>query len=74
MKVSEMIELLKKCNQESEIKVLFPFPNRPTGGRLEDIYSIKSVIDQDSNKIHYTIDTGIGEEGRYRAYTSNKGD
>ncbi|MEC0304886.1 hypothetical protein [Terribacillus saccharophilus] len=37
MKVSEIIELLKKCNQESEIKVLFPFPNRPTGGQLEDI-------------------------------------
>ncbi|PAF38820.1 hypothetical protein CHH58_05190 [Terribacillus saccharophilus] len=73
MTVSEMIELLKKCNQESEIKVLFPFPNRPTGGQLEDIYGVKSIIDQDSNKIHYTIDTGIGEEGRYRAYISNKG-
>ncbi|MFS0560928.1 hypothetical protein AB1K91_09325 [Terribacillus sp. 179-K 1B1 HS] len=74
MKVNEMIEMLKNCDPDSEIKVLFPLPNRPTGGQLENVYNVKSVIDQDSNKTFYVIDTGIGEEGRHQAYISNKGE
>lgn len=68
MKVKELIESLKKCDPNAEIKVLFPLPNRPIGGRLEPIFSVHPCIDQDSNKTHYVIDTGIGEDGRYEAY------
>nr|WP_162482697.1 hypothetical protein [Clostridioides difficile]VUB78605.1 Hypothetical protein CDSMR_0004 [Clostridioides difficile] len=67
MKVTELIELLKECDPNAEIRVLFPLPNRPIGGTLEPIFEIKPCIDQDSNKTHYVIDTGIGEEGCYKA-------
>lgn len=68
MKVKELIESLKKCDPNAEIKVLFPLPNRQIGGRLEPIFSVYPCIDQDSNKTSYVIDTGIGEEGRYESY------
>lgn len=72
MKVSHMIEILRVCDPDAEIKVLFPFPNRPTGGTLESVFAINPVIDQDSNKVQYAIDTGIGEEGRYKTYIEEK--
>lgn len=72
MKVGELIESLKKCERNAEIKVLFPLPDRPIGGKLEPIFSVYPCIDQDSNKTSYTIDTGIGEERRYEAYNKGK--
>jgi hypothetical protein len=68
MKVKELIESLKEFDQNAEIRVLFPLPNRPIGGTLEPIFNVHPCIDQDTNKIHYVIDTGIGEEGRYEAH------
>jgi hypothetical protein len=64
--------LLKECNQEAEISVLFPLPNRPTVGRLEPIHSVNLVFDQDTNKPHYMIDIGIGQEARYQEYQQDK--
>lgn len=72
MKVKELIESLKDCDPNAEIRVLFPLPDRLSGGTLEPIFEIKHCIDQDSNKTHYVIDTGIGEEGRYGAYRNTK--
>jgi len=68
MKVNELIDLLEKCDQNAEIKVLFPLPNRPYGGTLEPIFSVTPSIDQDTNKTNFVIDTGIGEEGRYEEF------
>jgi hypothetical protein len=65
MKVKELIESLKEFDPNAEIRVLFPLPNRPIGGKLEPIFEVKPCVDQDSNKTFYVIDTGIGEEGRF---------
>lgn len=72
MKVKELINLLEKCDENAEIKVLFPLPNRPIGGNLEDVFNISPCIDQDTNKTLFVIDTGIGEEGRYEVYKREK--
>ncbi|WP_226530891.1 hypothetical protein [Metabacillus niabensis] len=72
MKVKELIESLKECDPNAEIQVLFPLPNRPIGGILEPIFEVKPSINQDSNKTHYVIDTGIGEEGRYETFKKEK--
>lgn len=72
VKVKDLITQLQRLEQEAEIKVLFPLPNRPIGGTLESIFEIKSYIDQDSNKTHYAIDTGIGEEARYETLSFNE--
>lgn len=71
MKVKELIQILNQCDSNAEISVLFPLPNRPTGGTLEPIFNIKPFIDQDSNETHYVIDTGIGEEKRYKTFLKN---
>lgn len=60
MKVKELVDLLKECDPELEIKVLVPLPNLPLGGRIEPIHSIDIVIDQDTNKASYVIDIGEG--------------
>ncbi|WP_102707266.1 hypothetical protein [Terribacillus saccharophilus] len=74
MKVAELIEVLNQCEKNAEIKVNLSIPKRPTGGTLETIYSVKPVIDQETNKVSYMIDTGIGEEGRYREYKLKRED
>lgn len=71
MKVSELLEKLQKLDPESEISVLYPVSHRPIGGTLEPIFEIKSYINQDSNKYHYVIDTGVGEGARYNASRRN---
>lgn len=73
MKVHELIERLKECNPESEVNVLVPLPNRPIGGRIEPVFDIIPSIHQDTNKVIYLIDTGIGEEGRYHAHRKKGG-
>lgn len=68
MKVKELMELLKECNPNAEIRVLFPLLNRPIGGTLEPIFNVYPCVDQDENKTNYVIDTGIGEDGRYEVH------
>lgn len=72
MKVKDLIKQLQHLEQEAEIRVLFPLPDRPNGGTLEPIFKVKPLIDQDTSKVNYSIDTGIGEEGRYEAYRRDK--
>ncbi|WP_028393940.1 hypothetical protein [Bacillus cihuensis] len=68
MKIKELIGILRECDPEAEIKVLFPLPNRPLGGILEPIFDVTPSIDQDLNKTNYVIDTGIGVEERYKTF------
>lgn len=72
MKVKDLIDILQDCDSEAEIRVLFPLPNRPIGGHLEPIFNITSSTDQDTNQMHYVIDTGIGEKKRYDAFYIKK--
>ncbi|MEY8739002.1 hypothetical protein NQZ71_21050 (plasmid) [Niallia taxi] len=73
MKVKELIEILQDCDPDTDINVLLHLPNRPYGGGiLEPIHTVKPIVDQDTNKVNYFIDTGIGEEGRFQAYMDEK--
>jgi len=72
MKVKELMEILKECDPELEIKVLIPLPNRPSGGRLEPIHSIEVAFDQDTYKPGYIMDIGEGQSVRWEQYLKEK--
>lgn len=56
MKVSELIEHLKDFDQEADIVVNLPFPNRSFGGKLRPIQDVAVYYDQDTNQPHYVIE------------------
>jgi len=69
MKVGELLEILKDCDPNTEMNILFPLPTCPHAwGNLKPIHSVKPIVDQDTNTINYYIDTGVGKKGRFQAY------
>ena len=71
MKVSELIVMLGKFEQKSEIKIaIFKDGSRPFGP-MKEIKAVEPIFDQDTGEMSYSIHVSVGkEEAEYlkRAY------